>query len=137
MNTKFQDLQNEHNPHDGQVISDRETAASLLDDLRNIRPPFMCQFTGDDGFNLVVGIGRDFGCVQHSSNDGMPPFLLAVSKTGSSNRNDMEFLVGDTTTPINGRYRIPFDALREIVVDFVTTGQRNSNVTWDELDPAD
>ena len=136
MNTTFQDLQNENNPRNGEAISDRASVTSLLDDLRNIQPPFMCQFTGDNGFNVMVGIDHDFGCVQHSSNDGIPPFMMAVSKTGPSDRSDMEFLVGDTPTPIDGRYRVPFDAVREIVAQFVTTGQRSSNVSWEELDAA-
>ena len=25
-----------------------------------MRPPFMCQFVGDNGFNLTVGIDRDY-----------------------------------------------------------------------------
>jgi len=68
MNTKFQDLQDEDNPRNGQVFGQRETVISLLQDLQTIEPPFMCQFTGDNGFNLMIGVARDFGCVQHSSN---------------------------------------------------------------------
>jgi hypothetical protein len=140
MNIQFQDLQNERNPHNGEVIGGAAVRA-LLEELRGVEPPFMCQFTGGNGFNLIVGIARDFGCVQHAANDGMPPFLMAVSASQPANRPAnrpaMEFLVGDTPTPVAGRYRISFDAIREIVAEFVSTGQRSRQVAWEELDPAD
>ncbi len=133
MKATFQDLQNEGNPRNGTVFSDREMVASLFDDLRKIEPPFMCQFTGDNGFNLMIGVARDFGCAQHSSNDGVPPFLMAVSKGDLSGRSEMEFLVGDTPTPIDGRYQVAFDDLREVAAEFVATGKRSNRVSWEEL----
>ena len=133
MKATFQDLQDEGNPRNGTVFSDRETVASLLEELRNVEPPFMCQFTGDNGFNLMIGVAHDFGCAQHSSNDGMPPFLMAVSKGDSSGDSEMEFLVGDTPTPIDGRYQVAFDELREVVAEFIATGERSNRVPWEEL----
>jgi Immunity protein Imm1 len=56
-----------------------------------------------------------------------------VSNAGASGRHDMEFLVGDTPTPIDGRYRIAFDELREVVAEFVATGERSNRVSWEEL----
>jgi hypothetical protein len=133
MNTTFQDLQNADNPRNGLELSQPDTVVPLLEELRTIEPPFMCQFTGDNGFNLMIGVAREFGCVQHSSNDGMPPFLMAVSNGVASGRNEMEFLVGDTPTPIDGRYRIAFDELREVVAEFVATGERSNRVSWEDL----
>lgn len=133
MNTTFQDLQHENNPRNGQVFCQRDTALSLLQVLRTIEPPFMCQFTGDNGFNLIIGVTHDSGCVQHSSNNGLPPFLMAVCSSGPANRGDMEFLVGDTPTPIDGRYRIGIDDLCEVVAEFVATGKRSARVFWEEL----
>lgn len=134
MNAIFVDFQNDNNPRNGEVINSLTKAQSLLDELRGIRPPIMCQLNGDNGFELVFGIDRDTGCAQYSSNDGTPPFLMAISEVGSSRRDDIVFLVGDTPTPINGRYRIAFDELREIVAEFVTTGQRSAKVAWEELE---
>jgi hypothetical protein len=57
MNTTFQDLQNNDNPRNGQVVDDHSTAMALLDQLRNVRPPIMCQLFGDNGYNLVIGVG--------------------------------------------------------------------------------
>jgi len=134
MITTFQDLQDLDNPRNGQLLKERAAAVSLLQNLRAVEPPFMCQFTGNNGFNLIIGVADEFGCVQHSSNDGLPPYLMGISLTGMAARDDMEFLVGDTPTPIDGRYRVNFDELRETVADFVATGERSTRVSWEELD---
>lgn len=98
MNTVIQDLQNQNNSRNGQVFSDRESVVSLLQDLLTIESHSMCQFTGDNGVNLIVEIAHDFGC-----------------------------------TPIDGRYRIDIDELREVVAAFVATGERSSQVAWENL----
>jgi hypothetical protein len=133
MNATFQDLQDANNPRNGQVFSDRVTVVTLLQELRGIEPPFVCQFTGANGFNLTIGVAHDFGCVQHCSNDGLPPYLMAVSNVGGSGLDDIEFLCGGTPTPIDGRYRIGFEELCETVAQFVDTGERGARVAWEEL----
>ena len=137
MNAIFQDLQHPRNPCNGKMFNDRRSIVALLDELRHIGPPFMFQLVGDNAFNLTVGIDRDFGCVQYSANDGSPPYLMATATAeGDSNQRDMEFLVGDTLTPIDGRYRLSFNIVMEIVADFVTTGKRSNNVSWREFAPS-
>jgi hypothetical protein len=134
MNARFQDLEDENNPRNGEVLRDRQTVTALLDKLRVIRPPFMCEFVGDNGFELTVGIDRDFGCVQYSSSDGMPPYLMATVPIGpKSDQNEMVFVVGGTATPIDGRYRLPFDVLTEVAVEFVTSGERSRKVSWEAI----
>jgi len=136
MSATFQNLQHPDDARNGETLHDRPSVIALLDDLRHVAPPFMCQFVGDNEFNLTVGIDRDFGCVQHSANDGSPPYLMAtVSSKAASDRREMTFLVGDTVTPIDVRYRLPFDIILQIVADFVTSGTRTENVTWEEFAP--
>jgi hypothetical protein len=134
MNTRFQDLEHENNPRNGQALHDRASVRALLNELRSTQPAFMCQFSGDNGFNLMVGIDRNAACVQHSANDGMPPYLMALSDNENTDEREMEFLVGGTATPIDGRYRVTFEMLAEIVSEFVASGERNNNVSWEELD---
>jgi hypothetical protein len=131
MNTRFQDLENDDNPRNGQVLSDRPGVMALLEELREIRPPFICQFVGDHGFNLTVGIGHEFGCVQHSANDGTPPYLMATEPT--SDQSEMEFILGGTATPIDGRYRLSFSTVKEVVAAFVASGGRSDTVKWEEF----
>ena len=132
MNTTFQDLEDEHNPRNGQVLSDRPGVLALLSELRIKRPPFMCQFVGENGYNLTVGVDHDFGSVQHSANDGMPPYLMATGP--SADEHEMEFAVGGTATPIDGRYRLSFGIVQEVVATFVATGRRSDSVKWEELE---
>jgi hypothetical protein len=133
MNVTFQDLQNEDNPRNGESFEDASTLTALLMELRLIQPAFMCQFLGDNGYNLTVGIDRSFGCIQHSANDGAPPYLMAVGL--SPHDHQMEFAVGGTATPIDGRYRLPFDTLHNVVATFVATGSRSNCVKWEEFVP--
>jgi len=133
MNTTFQDLQHDDNLRNGQVVGDPASVAVLLDQLRMMRPPFMCKFVGDNGYNLTIGIDHEFRCVQHSANDGAPPCLMAVGP--SADDRQMEFVVGDTATPIDGRYRLPFRTVQDLVVAFVASGQRGDSVKWEELEP--
>jgi hypothetical protein len=133
MITTFQDLQYDDNPRNGQVVSDRSHLMALLNQLRTIRPPSMCQFIGNNGCNLTVGIDQGSGCVQHSTNDGAPPYLMAIGR--QADNRQMQFVVGGTETPIDGRYRLPFDILREVVANFVATGERSSSVLWEEFAP--
>jgi len=136
MKTRFLDLEHPLNPRNGDAVCDQTGVLNLFDALQRTASPFMCQFTGENGFNLTVGIGGDFGCVQHGANDGSLPYLMAISRQGGvPNEKEMEFAVGGTATPISGRYRLDFDTLRRIVGDFVATGKRSGDVEWEEFDP--
>lgn len=134
MNTTFQDLQNDNNPRNGQVLGDRSALTALLDELRLVRPPIMCQLIGENGYNLTIGVGPDFGCVQHAANDGLPPYLMASGPWADDLQ--MTFVVGGTATPIDGRYRLPFAILQDVAATFVASGARSSAVKWEEFLPA-
>jgi len=115
------------------AIDNRNSAIELLDELKD-RPPFMCQFEGDNGYGLTVGIACDHGCVQYAANDGSLPYLMAVQSADSNfTHGEMEFSVGGTPTPIDGRYRLTLDTLKEIVVEFVESGGRSDHVEWEEI----
>jgi hypothetical protein len=134
MNARFQDLEHENNSRNGQALHDGASVRALLNELRSTQPAFMCQISGDNGFNLIVGIDRDAGCVQHSASNGMPPYLMALSDDEDNDQREMNFLVGGTATPIDGRYRVTYELLAEIVSEFVASGERSNKVSWEELD---
>lgn len=132
MKVQFQDLQDRGNPHNGESFTSPSQVAGLLEDLRCSRTTFMCQLVGDNGFTLTVGVEDDTGCVQHAPSDGTPPYLMAVGSTEmEQNGGDMEFVVGGTATPIDRRYRLAFSTIKEIVVEFVQSGNRSSKVEWE------
>jgi hypothetical protein len=133
MTVRFEDFEHEHNPRNGERIGDRAAMMVLLEELRRVRPPYACQFVSDGGAELIVGIGDDFGCVQYSATEGMPPYLMAVVTDASTDDAEMEILAGGTPSPIDGRYRLPFATLAEVVAEFATSGSKSDKVTWEEL----
>ncbi len=134
MNAIFQDLEHDCNPRNGELLTSSQSVTNLLEELRERRPPFMCQFIGNNGFNLTVGIDHDFGCIQHSSSDGIPPCLMAIeSKSNRPDGCEMEFLVAGTPTPIDSRYRLSFNTVKTVVAEFVASGIQSSCVVWEEF----
>ncbi len=135
MKARFQDLEDDKNPSNGRWISDEQQALALLDAVHD-RPPFMAQFTSENGFNITVGIANEFGCVQYAASDGSPPFLMAITTTSTSelpDRHDMEFLVGGTPTPIESRYRLPLGLVKQVVADFIVSGNLSKRVGWEKF----
>lgn len=134
MTARFEDLEHDDNPCNGGAFSEPHQLIALLENLRRTRSPFMCELVGDCGDSLTVGVGREIGCVQHARSDGTGPYLMAVDPATSGSRLDeMEFAVGGTPTPIDGRYCLSFAKLCEIVAEFVMTGNRSNTVKWEEF----
>ena len=84
----------------------------------------MCERIGEDGYKLLVGIGRDVGCVQHSACDGRPPYLMAVGESSNSHHAFKEFAIGGTLTPIPWGYCLPIEIVEKIACEFLETGKR-------------
>ena len=135
MKTTFHDIQDESNPLNGSTLQ-RETDVSglfdsLLKSLKN-RQPFSCEIRGDNGYMLTIGVSVDVGCAQYGSSDGTPPYWMAV---GSDRDEDefVEFLAGDTHTPMPRRNCLPMAMIQAVTADFVTSGQRSRAVEWEEV----
>jgi hypothetical protein len=128
----FFDQQDESNPINGSAIADSEELLRILDSLRT-RSPFLAQLFGENGYNLMVGIGGAIGCVQYSRTDGSPPYLLAVASNPIAENGDIEFLLGNTPTPISVRHILPFEKVKEIARHFRETGARSAAVSWEEV----
>ena len=132
MNMIFADLQDQSNPMNGSVIGDGERVYRFLDSLRT-RKPFVAEFLGDNGYHLKCGIGGTVGCVQHSRADGDLPYLMAVVSKRIVDTEHVEFLMGDTPTPIAARYILPFSLVMEIIAHFGETGERSAKVAWEAV----
>lgn len=131
MIARFFDQQDEANPLNGTIVSDGEQLSQLLDELRT-REPFFAELFGDNGYKLLIGIGRTRGCVQYSRADGHSAYLVAVAPSPIADERYMEFLIGDTPTPISMRYILPIDKVKEITSYFIQTGARSAKVTWED-----
>lgn len=134
MKTVYRNQQYDDDPSNGSIIGNDEELTGLLErDRSNI--PLFIRLSCDNGFNLLLGVAHNLGCVQYSKSDGMPPDLLAVSARPPMKRGYVEFLTANTPTPVAARYIIPFDDLLQIALYFVHTGERSNNVLWQKFNP--
>lgn len=132
MKAVFNDMQDHSSALDGAAVRDRRELFALLDGVRG-REPFGCELVGENGYKLTLGIGKEIGFVQHSPSDGDTPYLLALAPEKHCDQEYVEFLVGDTPTPVPGRFCLPFEAVRDIAAFFVETGKRSPTVSWEEI----
>ena len=132
MIVRFLDQQDESNPLNGSVIADNERLLGLLDSMRT-RQPFIAALFGENGYHLTAGIGGAIGCVQYSRSDGDSPYLVAVASNPIAEKGDIEFLCGNTPTPISVRYILPIEKVKEIACYFQAAGARSATVSWEEI----
>jgi hypothetical protein len=132
MNVRFFDRQDTSSQINGEILADGESLSKLIESLRG-REPFFCELVGENGYNLMIGIGKDVGCAQYSAGNGNPPYLMAAIRQESSNRGCAKFLAGGTLTPVTSRFCLPFDVVRRVAVVFLETGCRSSECSWEEI----
>jgi len=132
MKVIFFDRQEASNPHNNEVVDGTTELLDILESLRD-RNPFFCELVGDDGFNLLLGIGGDRSCAQYSAGDGNTPYLMARLERNTEADGYEEFLINDTITPVPNRYSIPFETAKEVATHFLKTGQRSPLVLWEEI----
>jgi hypothetical protein len=73
------------------------------------------------------------GFVQYSRLNGDPPYLVALSARRPVKKGFVEFLAGNTPTPIPARNVLSFDELRQIALHFIETGERSEAFSWEPI----
>lgn len=132
MKVVFFDRQNESNSMNGAQIAGSHGLESLLDSLKS-RSPFFFELIGQGENKLLVGISGELGCVQYSEKTGEPPYFMATKADASQDDQYLEFLIGDTPTPVLVRYCLPFDTVKQVALHFQKTGNRSPTVMWEEI----
>jgi hypothetical protein len=152
MRVEFFDKQHEDNPLNGELIDSSRELETIFGQLRH-KKPFGLQLKGENGFLLDICLAETYGAVQHTASDGDSAYLLAVapgsspiSPTGELGLHSLafrvdeengvqspEFLVGGTLTPIPRRYILPYDLVKKIAVHFLETGEREPDVSWEQI----
>jgi hypothetical protein len=132
MKAIFTDLQQAHNPLNGKCL---ESAGSIAEMLRSLsdRAPFLFRLRGENGFTLMVGLAEEFCIVEYSRNDGSPPYLIATLEENSEDAGCLEYLAGNTPTPIPRCFGLPIAVLEQVVSEFFENGGRSGTVTWEEI----
>lgn len=135
MKIRYDNQQDHFDPMNGVELAEAGRLSELLN-ARKRRPPFFARLSGENGFELTLGIGRNVGAAQYASADGSLPYLIAVSTNPPLKRGGVEFLTANTPTPIFARFIVSFYELRNIAAHFLETGGRSSEVRWEELGAA-
>jgi len=127
----FFDQQDPSNKLNGFPIDRGPPLIQTLESMLRQRKPFICELMGENKFDLTIGIGP-LGCAQYGGPDRDPPYLMAVAKKPLL-PGYIEFLCGNTPTPIKSRFCMPFEEILDIVRHFQETGQRSPNYAWEEV----
>lgn len=127
----FFDMQDQSNHLNGVTVGDDKKLSGLLDSLQR-RTPFFAELRGENGYNLVIGIGK-VGCAQYGHGEGDPPYLVALADTPYAGEDYDGFLAGGTLTPVPRRFIMPFAKIIGIAQYFRNTGARSPDVSWEEI----
>jgi hypothetical protein len=92
----------------------------------------MFELRGQNGFMLTIGWAGDSGSVQFGHIDGSSPYMMAVGAEAEDS-GFIEFLVGNTPTPVPKRYCLPIKRVCEIAEYFLLHGNRSNDVQWEEI----
>jgi hypothetical protein len=133
---KFFDRQEMSNPLNGAEIITGVALSRIIDSSRN-RNPFFCELIFENGCKLLVGIGPNVGCAQFTSSNAEPPYLMATQEIVECDTDDtvdfadtVDFLVGNTLTPVPRYYCMSMDSVKQIALHFLETGHRDPNFAW-------
>jgi hypothetical protein len=135
MTAIFQDLQQLDSIMNGVRLTNVSEVITLFRSLAG-RKPFLFELQSENGFTLTIGLAQDCASVQYSSSDGLPPYLMALASDTSETGNEdacVEFLAGNTPTPIPRRFCLPIQQVEEIVKGFLIGGVRSEAICWEEI----
>ncbi len=132
MTALFCDRQELSNPMNGLRIKNKTELDEALEKLQS-REPFFFELVGENGYNLLVGLGNTIGCVQYSRSNGDTPYLMAVAPSEQDANEYVEFLIANTPTPVSKRYCMPREQVRQIAAYFLETGDRSPDISWEEI----
>ena len=132
MIVRYKNQQDKSDPMNDVAITSKKVLSDLLR-ARRCNAPFLARLSGDNGFEIMVGIAGHVGCVQHSRSDCSLPYLMAHSTNPPLKSGDIEFLTADTPTPVPASEIISFEELEQVALYFLETGARSDDVYWEDL----
>ena len=130
MRAQFFDRQHAANPLNGTTLSEPAAVREIIQSMQQ-RRPFLAELIGENGRKLLLGLGSGDGCAQFSSNDGSPPYLMALENNAEA--EDQDFLIGDTASPVPRRFCLPMQKVADIAAVFLYSGERASDVAWEQI----
>jgi hypothetical protein len=100
------------------------------------RDPFFISLIGENGARVLVGAGRCLmSTIQYSTTDEVPVDWVIIGDV--TMRLDgpvgVEFLCGDTPTPVLMRHCLPAHCIVEVTSEVIATGILPTNVAWEQI----
>ena len=132
MIVRYKNQQDKSDPMNDVAITSKKELSDLLR-ARRYNAPFFARLSGDNGFEIMIGIAGKVGCVQYSRSDSSLPYLMAHSTNPPLKSGDVEFLTGNTPTPVPAAEIVSFEELEQIALHFLETGERSSAVSWEPI----
>lgn len=130
MRVTFTDLQDQMYSLNGTVIKDDKRLLQIMDGLV-ARDPFAFELACDNGYYLMVGMGGPVGSVEYCHCEAKISCLSAMTIESKHKTGYIDFLAGNTPTPIPARYCIPFELVKHIAAYFLNTGERSPAASWE------
>jgi hypothetical protein len=124
-------MQDYSNPLNGKMLESSMEVREIVQAMQH-RHPFIAELIGENGRILTLGLGSGKGCVQFSSSDGLPPYLVAVGDHPEA-EGDQDFLCGSTPSPVAQRHCLPMQRVIEIAAVFLDSGERDQTIEWEEI----
>ena len=132
MKVRYKNQQSGADPLNGSEITTAAQLGDLLDERRNC-PPFIARLAGENGYELMIGMGSGVACAQYSLSVGDPPYLVALAPQRRVKTRLVAFLMNNTPTEIPARFILSCDEMKQIALHFLETGQRSNAVSWEEI----
>jgi len=132
MTARFFDRQDAGNPLNGITLSSEDDIATVFEHARD-REPFFCELLSDSGSMLLMGMGRERGCIQFTEPDNSH-FRMAIEVAPlHQGKGELSFLMGGTRTPVPEQFALSLATERTIVRHFVRTGEMLPSISWVEI----
>jgi hypothetical protein len=118
-------------PDAGLVVS---TKGALMVHLSSFlkRDPGILEIVSPEGTRLHLGLGGRYACAQITAANSLPPYLVAQAGETTASE-DVEFLLGDTPTPVVPEECISVPEAVRIAEHFFDTGQPDPTITWKKI----
>lgn len=132
MKVRYENQQDDSDPMNGREIATTAQLTTLLDDRRK-NEPFLAELAGENGYELMIGMGSGIACAQYSLSVGNPPYLMALAPQRRVKTRYAAFLTNNTPTEVPARFILNFDEMKQIASHFLETGERSSTFSWEEI----
>jgi hypothetical protein len=113
------------------AVSSADSAIELIQEVqRTLEIPALVEFFNDQGVSLGMGVGRPTTVLTYQTSNG-PPYFISLGDPAAEGSE--WFCYGNEESEYLARNLIDFDIALRALREFVETGKKSSNVSWEQL----